>query len=286
MSCSYASLFSNLQKIFKMKNLLWLACFIPEMLFAQMPITQKPNTLVPLNDVQVWVTRALQSKDGLYLLHLNSGYWNPNATLYDLSQDRGLSFEGFQKGTHIRLSSFDPEIGDSAKGAYLLSGQLDVDLATFKATLTDKNATFSRGLVFEPLVTVENRPTFTFKFSGLENKERHNYSIESIDVLDKKTNKLHQRLSGFSAYDYSVDYVDINYDGYFDLVLTDISNGRSVGERYYIIWMYNPKTARFQRAPELEKLRGHPSLYINERQVNFGNGHLYHVENGKFYLVK
>ena len=49
--------------------------------------------------------------------------------------------------------------------------------------------------------------------------------------------------------------------------------------------MYNPKTQQFQRSPQLEKVVGLPNLHGEKRQIDFGNGQLYQVDNGLLIKV-
>ena len=49
--------------------------------------------------------------------------------------------------------------------------------------------------------------------------------------------------------------MDINFDGYYDVILSDLSQDRTIQDKRFIYWMYNPKTRQFQRSPQTEKNR-------------------------------
>lgn len=240
--------------------------------------------LIPMNDVKVYVNRALKSQDGAYLLQLYSGIWDPHGTLYDIVKHDSLSFEGSQKGNKITLSSFDPEIGEQARGAFRLTGDLNNNTGIYQAKLISKDPVIQNDIIFIPLVEVLDRPKFLFNFYGVYLKKEHSNVITQIDILDKETKKIYQRLTGFIAYGYSATYVDVNYDGYFDLVLADVSGDLDITDNHYIYWMYNPKTKKFQRSPQLDG-KGYPTLYIDQSEVNFSEGYIYKVKNGKFYKI-
>lgn len=85
---------------------------------------------------------------------------------------------------------------------------------------------------------------------------------------------------GFNAFAKSIGYMDINFDGYYDIILSDISQARTIKDKRYIYWIYNPKTQYFQRSPQLENIVGFPNLHGEKQQIDFGDGQLYQVENG------
>jgi len=131
------------------------------------------------------------------------------------------------------------------------------------------------------LVKVENKPTFIFKFYGAVDAISNSKRIEAIDVIDKKTGKRLDRLVGFTAQGAWVEYKDINYDGHFDLVLLNSDLASDPQQQRYIYWMYNPKTNKYQRSPQLEKITGYPILIADQQQLEFGNGVRYQIEDGK-----
>ena len=241
------------------------------------------KTLQPLNNIEIQVNRALKTASGTYLLQMGSGYWKPNATLYDVTHSKIDHLYGIQKGNNITFTSTDRRVLGS--GDVNLDGNLDVETGVYRATLNDKSQGFKQELVFSPFVNITNRPTFLFKFYGSENTATGEKIIQKIDVIDRKTKQNYQQLSGFSAYATDIQYVDLNFDGYFDLVLKDTSSALGEGERS-IYWMYNPETKKFQRSPQLEVLGGSPVVNIEKQQVSFGQGHDYLIKNGQFYKIK
>lgn len=276
-----------MNKIFyKQLALMGSYCLCLNVSYADNVKVESSKTLVPITDVEIWVNRALKSKNGTYLLNLSSGYWKPSATLYDLSNNKITSFDGLQNGNTISLTSYNPEIGEQAKGALGLVGNLNVETGIYTATLKNKQNTLQQELVFTPLVQVANRPTFLFKFYGVEDQNTHQKYIQKIDVIDRKTKKLYQQLTGFNANAEHMGYADLNFDGYFDLVLRAASTGTNTEKSHSIYWVYNPETKKFQRSPQLEVLGGMPFIYIDKQQVNFGSGQLYQIKNGQFYKVK
>ncbi|WOE30433.1 MULTISPECIES: XAC2610-related protein [unclassified Acinetobacter] len=238
--------------------------------------------LIPISTVEVQVQRALKSPSGAYLLQLGSGYWNPKAILYDQAQNQMIPLTGQQKGHSIRLWA-DPQSG-LVQQAIQLSGDLNVETGIYRATLTNQLDGFQQPLVFSPLVTVAQRPTFLFKFYGRENNVTAEQNIEKIEVIDRKSKKIYQQLGGFSALATAVQYVDLNFDGYFDLVLTASSQQKNAALSS-IYWLYNPKTKQFQRSPQLERLGGSPSIDIATQQIRFAD-RLYQVKDGQFYPIK
>ncbi|ALH94324.1 XAC2610-related protein [Acinetobacter equi] len=252
--------------------------------FAQNSLMESPS-LVPLSSVNVQVQRALMTQSGAYLLQLGSGYWNPKGTLYDVKHHQITSLMGLQKGDQITMTGGSTTDRESVADAIQLQGALDVETGIYRATLMDRLQGFKQELIFSPLVKVSNRPTFLLKFYGNENKESGDKIIQKIEVIDRKTKQPYQSLAGFSAYSSQVQYVDLNFDGYFDLVLKDTSSILGEGDRS-IYWMYNPETKKFQRSPQLETLGGTPIVNIEKHQVSFGDGQLYIIQDGQFYRIK
>lgn len=234
-----------------------------------------------LNDVKINMQRMLRSTDGQYFLDLYAGVWNPRATLTDLKTDKSIRFEGLQKGHQLNLASLiSPADASLEAGDYQLNGQLNAITGSFTAKLVQKNQLQTKELKFEPAFKVADKPAFFFKFYTPNNAATLNNFIERIDVIDQKTKKVVQQLTGFKAYNQSVDYKDINFDGHYDLILSDASNGRWAEDQHHIYWMYNPKTNKFQRSNQLEKIQGYPHLDGIKQQINFANGSIYQVENG------
>ena len=234
-----------------------------------------------LSNVKINMQRMLRSTDGQYYLDLYAGVWNPRGTLTDLHSDKFVRFEGLQKADMLNLASLvSPADASLEAGDYQLSGQLNAVSGNFNAKLIQKNQIQGKELKFQPAFKAANKPALFFKFYTPSNAATMNNFIERIDVIDQKTQKVVQQLTGFKAYNQSVDYKDINFDGYYDLVLTDASNGRWAEDQYHIYWMYNPKTGKYQRSSQLEKIQGYPNLDGIKQQINFGNGSIYQVENG------
>lgn len=249
--------------------------------FAQGSLAAPTDTVLePIPSVTISMQRMLRSIDGQYFLSLYAGKWNPHGTLFNLQTQKGVSFEGLQKGNQINLKSFDPEVGDAANGLYQIDAHLNANTGYMTATLADRSQHSSVFLNFEPAVKVENRPAFIFKFYGKTDPETHATLIQRVDVINKLNNQKIQQLDGFSAFSYSVDYKDINFDGYFDLVLGDASNQQKVEDNRYIYWIYNPKTKQFQHSPQLDRIKGFAHLDGVNQQINFGEGRIYQVENG------
>lgn len=247
--------------------------------------TVSESGLTQLRDVTVYMQRMLKSTDGRYLLDIYSGVWNPHGTLFNLENGRAVSFEGFQKGNSIEMKSFNPELGDAAKGMYSLSGDLNAQSGEMSALFSQRDGV-SENISFKPMVQVSERPAFVFKLYGYWDDKAYKHYIKRIDVQDKRTGQTVQQLDGFSAFAYGINYKDMNFDGYFDLVLDDASEGKRLEDNYQIYWMYNPQTKKFQRSPQLEKIKGSAHLDGVNRQVSFGNGQNYQVEKGLFKRIQ
>lgn len=241
--------------------------------------------LTPLSNVRVSMQRMVQSKDRRYFMNLYAGVYNPRGILYDFIDEVDVGFKGTQKGDQLNLSSLaDPQKGVT-EGTYRLTGVLNANSGTLNALLYDSNGT-ERSIQFEPAFKVVNKPVFIFKFYG-ENDEQQplGLALKRVDVLDKTNNQVVQSLTGFSAYGGSIAYMDMNFDGYYDVILSDLSAGKTVSDRRYIYWMYNPKTSKFQRSPQLEQLVGLPVLHGEKKQIDFGNGVRYQVEKGLIHKI-
>jgi hypothetical protein len=234
-----------------------------------------------LGDVKLNMQRMLRSTDGQYYLDLYAGVWNPRATLTGLKTNKSIRFEGLQKADKLNLASLiSPADASLEAGDYQLSGQLNAITGRFTASLVQKGQLEKKEIKFEPAFKVVDKPAFFFRFYTPSNEATLNNFIERIDVVDQKTKKVVQQLTGFKAYNQSVDYKDINFDGHYDLVLSDASNGRWAEDQHHIYWMYNPKTGKFQRSGQLEKIQGYPHLDGIKQQINFANGSIYQVEKG------
>lgn len=248
--------------------------------FAETTPTAINTEFKPFNGVRVSMQRMLKSSEGRYFMSLYAGIANPHATLTDLMNNATVDFKGTQKGDQLDLKSMNTN-ADGTNNNDQLTGMLNANTGLFKALLLKKSNTIGQSILFEPAFKVSNKPVFTFKFYG-QNDPNSPYgkTLKRVDVLNKNNNMVVQRLTGFDAFPNSIGYMDINFDGYYDVILSDVAQGRTVDEKRYIYWMYNPKTQQFQRSPQLEKIVGFPKLQGEKQQIDFGNGQVYQVKNG------
>ena len=237
------------------------------------------KNLIPLNDVRVSMQRMLRSTEGRYFLSLYAGIWNPHAVMTDLVENKNIAFKGLQKANQLTLKSVNSEKDSALTGEYQLIGNLNANTGYFQTVLTEGSENVGKNIQFEPAVKVNDKPAFVFKFYGVP-AANYGAAMQRVDVINKNNNQTIQTLTGFSAYPKSMGYMDINFDGYYDVILSDISQGKTVEEKRYIYWMYNPKTAQFQRSPQLDKIVGFPNLHGEKQQIDFGNGVIYQVKNG------
>ena len=239
------------------------------------------NALQPLNDVRISMQRMLKSSEGRYFMSLYAGITNPHATLIDLMEGSVVEFRGSQKGDQLNLNSVPSDQETTKNDTYQLSATLNANSGIMKGLLTSKDDTFGKSVQFEPAFKIANKPVFVFKFYGqYDVNNTYGKALKRVDVLNKNNNSVLQSLTGFTAYPSSMGYMDINFDGYYDVILSDLSQGYTVEDKRYIYWMYNPKTNLFQRSPQLEKIIGFPSLHGEKQQIDFGDGQIYQVENG------
>lgn len=245
------------------------------------PATHQPQAAKSqyayIKGVKTEMQRMLRSEDGQYFLQLNAGVWNPSARLNFINIEREIYFEGRQKGNDLNLTSVPLQVSEPSAGEYLLNGVLDANRGSFKAQLIQRGLP-PAAVQFEPAFKVANKPTFIFRY--LYDFHKQNQLIERIEVVDKASNQVLQILSGFSAEPSLVRYMDVNFDGYYDLVLKDARVSIEPNQQVYIYWMYNPKTQRFQRSTQMEKLTGTPQLNGLKQQIDFGEGRVYQVTNG------
>lgn len=235
----------------------------------------------PLNNVRVSMQRMLRSSEGRYFLSLYAGIWNPHATLYDLVEPQTINLKGLQKGDQLNLKSVDADSENITNKTYQLSGILNPNSGDLKAMLADGDDTLGKFIQFEPAIKVSAKPNFIFKFYGQEDiNQPYGSILKRIDIVNKNNNNVAQTLTGFTAFPKSIGYMDVNFDGYYDIVLSDISEERTIQDKRYIYWMFNPKTQKFQRSPQLEKIVGFPNLHGEKQQIDFGEGQLYQVEKG------
>lgn len=239
----------------------------------QVQAAEEKAELKQMSNVRISMQRMLKSTEGRYFLDLYAGIWNPHGTLYDFVEKKYVSFKGSQKGDQLDLQSFD------SKDNFNLTGVLNANTGVFKSML-NKNSE-GRSVSFEPAFAAKDRPTFVIKFYGVENsKQPYGKALKRVDMVNKTTGKVTQSLTGFTAYANSIGYLDVNFDGYFDVVLSDTSQGRKIEDKRFVYWMYNPKTKKFQRSAQLERIVGFPNLKGEKKQIDFADGQLFQVENG------
>lgn len=223
-----------------------------------------------LKSIYVPVHRVMMSEDGRYFLELKSGIWNPSARLHDQVLNQDYQLGGLQKGNAIELKGSNAEQPDLQ-----LKGELNSKLGNMSSQLLLDG--WQKTIHFQPLIYVENRPTFNFKFYG-------NNLIQRVDVLQRSNQQLYQSLVGFNADASQMQYIDLNFDGYFDLALKAATVVENENEQNYLYWMYNPKTAQFQRAAALEKLQGTPYVDAVKQEVHFGTQR-FKVKSGLLHAV-
>lgn len=249
--------------------------------FAAVEAQEKTAELKPLNNVRVSMQRMLRSVEGRYFLDLYAGIWNPHGTLYDLTNQNSIALKGLQKGDQLSLQSVSVNEEMLSSEQYQLNGNLNANTGMFSSTLSSKLSKLNTPIQFEPAFKVAEKPLFTFKFYGADTGQSPNQTtLNQIQVMNKTQNTVVQRLTGFEAYPYSIGYMDINFDGFYDIILSDLSNGRKPEDKHFIYWMYNPKTQKFQRSPQLENIIGFPNLKGEKQQIDFGNGQIYQVTHG------
>ncbi len=255
------------------------ALFLPCLSHAEVSNSASLNPLKQLSNVRVSMQRMLKSTNERYFLSLYAGVAKPHGTLYDLSENKNIEFRGTQKGSNLDLKAVQLdslETGDIAQ----ITGNLNVNSGVLNSNLIDR-AGMDHSVRFEPAFKVENKPLFTFKFYGVKaDTKAQEQLLTRVDVINKTNNTVVQTLTGFSAYPNSIGYLDINFDGHYDVILSDLSQDRKVTDKRYIYWMYNPKTTQYQRSPQLEKIVGFPNLHGEKQQIDFGQGQLFQVENG------
>ena len=231
----------------------------------------------PITDVITYAERDWRSDDGKFLLTIYSGVWNPHGTLFYLNKDDGISVEGFQKGLNITLKSYDPEVGLEAPPEYAIDGTLNLRSNTLVGAVThypEGKATIKK-TTFTPAIPIKTYPQFSFKYYGIDNDLWYRSTITRVDVIDKDTKKVVQTLSGFEASAYSTRYVDMNYDGYFDLVLNAAEGDHS---EKYIYWLYDPQSKKFVRNKTLEAVLGYATRYPHKQLARFDDDTLQRVE--------
>ena len=255
------------------------ALSLPLLSHAETTNSDALNPLKPLNNVRISMQRMLSSQEGRYFLNLYAGIAKPHAVLYDQLNKTSTQFKGSQKADQIVMDAVSD--GGEKFIPQQLTGSLNVNSGVFKSSLVDLNNQSSTSIQFEPAFKVANKPLFTFKFYGVKaDTPTQEQLLTRVDVINKTNNTVAQTLTGFSAFPNSIGYMDINFDGYYDVILSDLSQDRKLQDRRYIYWMFNPKTGQFQRSPQMEKLVGLPKLHGETKQIDYGDGVIFQVENG------
>ena len=258
---------------------------LPSVAFTQTAqTTSASEQLKPLNNVRVSMQRMLRSTDGRYFLDIYAGIWNPHGSLYDQTRATSYALKGTQKADQINLLAVSAE-GMATPNNETLNGTLNANTGIMQASWNTSAAKTS--LNFEPAFKASDKPVVVFKFYGVDNAQYPSGKIlKQVDVIDKNSNKLLQSLTGFTAFANSIGYMDVNFDGYYDVVLSDVSDGKKIEDKRFIYWMFNPKTHQFQRSAQLDALVGFPRLRGDKQQIDFGEGQLFQVKDGLMYRIQ
>ncbi|MGE8557688.1 XAC2610-related protein [Acinetobacter sp.] len=234
-----------------------------------------------ITNVRVSMQRMLRSDDGGYFLDLYAGISNPHGTLHDLTNQKKIAFKGSQKGDQLNLKSVSVKGEVITDEQYQLNGNLNPNTGEISAVFIAQKNNENIPIQFRPAFIAVERPLYIFKFYGVENaRQPYGKSLKQVEVWDKTSNKMVQSLTGFTAYPKSIGYMDVNFDGYEDIVLSDTSNERKIEDKRFIYWIYNPKINQFQRSPQLENITGFPAIHGEKKQIDFGYGQVYQVKDG------
>lgn len=239
------------------------------------------SSIKQITDITTYVQRDWRSDDGQFFLTLYSAIWNPHGTLFYLKKRGGVSVEGFQKGLDFKLKSYDPEVGLEAPPEYAITGTLNqrTNILVGMVTHYPEGQASVRKTIFTPAIPITAYPQYDFKYYGTEDPNWHRATITRVDVINKDTKAVVQQLTGFRAQAYSTNYADMNYDGYFDLVL---QLGDDVSDDTYLYWLYDPASKKFVRNKTLEAISGHPSRYLHKKQLHLNKDALLERVNGQW----
>ena len=114
----------------------------------------------------------------------------------------------------------------AVNSSYQLIGVLNANTGVLKATLTGQQDTSASSLQFEPAFKVLDKPVLLFKFYGVQREDQpYGRSLKRIDVMNKNNGQVMQTLEGFNTFGNSIGFLDVNFDGYYDVVLSDTSDG-------------------------------------------------------------
>ncbi len=237
--------------------------------------TTSKDTLQPLKNVKVSMQRMLKSTDGRYFLDLYAGISAPHAHLTDTQQKQKIDFKGLQKWQQLTLRSYAVNDKAVASTEYALDGNLNIISSQFSAQLNGKGT--NKKIQFGPAFKAVDKPALQFNFFG-------DKTLRRVDVINKANGKVIQTLKVFNAFPNTIGYLDINFDGYYDVVLSNL-DGHKVEDQRFIYWVYNPSTRQFQRSPQMEKIVGFPKLDAQKKQIHYGDKVVYQVKDGLLNLV-
>jgi hypothetical protein len=237
--------------------------------------TTSNETLQLLKNVKVSMQRMLKSNDGRYFLDLYAGIPVPHAHLTDTKNNQKIDFKGLQKWQQLTLRSYAVNDKGVASTDYALDGNLNIISSQFSAQFTSKGQ--NQKIQFAPAFKAVDKPALQFNFFGNKNLKR-------VDVINKADGKVMQTLTGFTAFPNTIGYLDINFDGYYDVILSNVE-GYSTQDKRFIYWMYNPKTKQFQRSTQMEKIVGFPMLNAQKQQIQYSDKVIYQVKDGLLTLL-
>lgn len=229
------------------------------------------SALEKLN-VQLWTERDLISNDDKYILQLHTGAWNSGGILYWVGTSDSIHFDGKQKGLSFTLNSFVP--GEGVKPPeYKITGKLIPHLNRFDAELHHLPSKIVEEATFGSLFWQPDFPQHYIEFWGAP-QPYNQVSVKEIRVLERESRKLLQTLdvshtSTIYTEGLAAHYVDLNFDGYFDLAMQVGGDFEPGGYRY---WLYNAQSRQFELSEELSKLTRYPSRDIIRREIRFLEG--------------
>lgn len=229
------------------------------------------HALEKLN-VQLWAERALISNNDKYILNLHTGNWQSGGILYWIGTTNSLHFRGNQKGLDFALNSFEPGGGEKTS-EYKIIGKLTPQLNRFEAELHHLPSQNVEKLTFGSLFGQPNSPQHLIEFWG-ELQPYNRVKIDEIRILKRESHKLLQTIEVSHKNDIyqeelAARYVDLNFDGYFDIAM---QVGGNVEAGRYRYWLYNASTQKYELSEELSKL----TKYFNHIRRNNGK---YHSKN-------
>ena len=200
------------------------ACALTISAVSSAQTTTSNETLQPLKKVKVSMQRMLKSNDGRYYLDLYAGIPSPHAHLTDTQSNKKIDFKGLQKWQQLTLRSYAVNDKGVASTEYALDGNLNIISSQFSAQFNGKGT--NQKIQFAPAFKAVDKPALQFNFFGNKNLKR-------VDVINKADGKVMQTLTGFTAFPNTIGYLDINFDGYYDVVLSNL-DGYKVEDKRFI----------------------------------------------------